>query len=441
MRGFWLFINALLLALFLAAAGMLIWVLKGFMPSTVQATTGMVAEAAPQAGPVDLPGAIKFRMKSNASVQEEAILVEPEEPFRFTLRPVLDPPDSTPTSVRAHIDTHANLEDRVELEWKSEGGGKVNPAGEGRYEFTPPEEGGDVHLSFRGHLRLSATGGLTANLSGETHLKLLCPVSWEKLPSKNQELIGKYPSVGPKSGLPRDFYKRPTHFYRVTSENENWRISPHFKLGDFDLHFDYTSRESPEINQFPQYIALNPNLVAKLESIIEGLSETGIHVNTLGILAGFRSPAYNHWKKQQGGVGGKYTKGLSTHMYGAAADFYVDQDGDGVMDDLNGDGKVDQNDAAWVRDQVVDAIDCQAQDSKSGLAGACGTYDQHDVPDREPQTPNLHVDTRGYHVGRWYINARDEMVTDWSHWQKNPCPNAQPAEILEGDSNHAESAE
>lgn len=420
MKKFWLILNSILFLLFVVSAGVMAYFARPYLLDA--SSTGPVekAEAAAPAETVELPNSIQFNLKGNSIYQEEAILVEAENPFRFTLRPVFDVPSSAPDAIRSYVATYPNLEERTQIEWKTEGGGTIQSPGEGRYEFTPPPKGGDAVLTFRATLQITTNKGVSAVLQGQKELRFVCPVRWDDIPPKVQDMIGRYPVAKEY----KNFYKRPPYWYQVTADNENWKISPHFKLGDFDLHFDYTTAQSPELNQFTQYIALNPNLVRKLEEILNGLQEKGIQVDTLGILAGFRSPGYNHWKKEQGGVGGKYTKGLSTHMYGAAADFYVDRDGDGIMDDLNGDGVSDQKDAAWIRDEVVDAIDCQAQEANPGMAGACGIYGEHDVPDRSPQTPNVHVDVRKYALTRWYINSHDKMITDWSHWDKKPCPKA-----------------
>jgi hypothetical protein len=40
--------------------------------------------------------------------------------------------------------------------------------------------------------------------------------------------------------------------------------------------------------------------------------------------------------------------GFSRHLYGDAMDIYVDQNGDGHMDDINRDGRVDTNDARFL---------------------------------------------------------------------------------------------
>jgi hypothetical protein len=419
MKAFWLILNVSLFLLLLVAGGVAVYFIKGFEVPDLTSGTIEGAEAATQQGPVDLPGSIVFRVKGNALCQDEAVLVEGGESFKFTLRPVIDLTGDAPTSIRTYVETHPDLEERVQVELKAGDGASITPSDQGRYEFPLPKGGGDITLSFRGSLKVMSGKGTTALLKGETSLRLICPVKWEDIPPEVQKLIGTYPNATKY----KNFYTRPAYWYKVTEANENWKISPHFRVGDFDLHFPYTTPQSPELNQYPQYAAINPKLILKLESIIDGLKEKGIQVETLGILAGYRSPAYNQWKKQQGGVGGKYTKGLSSHMYGAAADFYVDRDGDGVMDDMNGDGKSDQDDAFWIRDEIVDAIDCQALGDNSGLVGGCGTYGIHDIPDRTPQTANLHVDVRGYQVARWIINSHDAMVPQPNPWNKQPCPN------------------
>ena len=427
MKTIWIAVNILLLVAVAAMGAFFFSSYRNILGESVEGNA-----AAPVAVPetresLDLNGAIRFRLRLDALCHNEAVLVEAGSPVRFTLRPVFSLPETAPSRLVTYVDTHPFLEDEVKIDWKSAGGGTIVASGKSRFEFVPPEEGGDVDLRFRGLLELPESAPVSAKMSGEISIRLVCPVPWELMPKANRDLIGQYKSIGKNSTLApyRDFYQRPSHFYRVTEANEGWRISPHFRLGDFDLRFDYNGPDSHPINHFPQYVALNPRLVVKMEEILSGLEEAGVAVDTLGILAGFRSPAYNEWKKAMGGVGGKYTKGFSTHCYGCAADFYVDRDGDGVMDDLNGDGAIDMKDAAWVRDHVVDAIDCQADLSGSGLAGMCGIYGEHDVPDRDPQSPNLHVDIRGYSINRWFINSRDQMVTDWKYWERRTC-----AEVL-----------
>jgi len=103
------------------------------------------------------------------------------------------------------------------------------------------------------------------------------------------------------------------------------------------------------------------------------------------VMSGFRTPQYNH-------TGGN-TEGranLSRHMYGDASDIFIDNDGNGVMDDLNHDGRVDIRDA-----QVInDAVDKVERDNPS-LVGGVGVYSAccgHG--------PFTHIDVRGFRA-RW----------------------------------------
>ena len=72
-------------------------------------------------------------------------------------------------------------------------------------------------------------------------------------------------------------------------------------------------------------------------SIIDDLAEHG-HPNAhLVIMSGFRTPEYN--AQGVGRRGGRARD--SRHQFGDAADIYVDNDGNGMMEDLDGDGRID----------------------------------------------------------------------------------------------------
>src|SRR6266446_224098 len=108
--------------------------------------------------------------------------------------------------------------------------------------------------------------------------------------------------------------------------------SRHFRLHDF------LTKDQP--NVWPKYLLLNPKLLDKLELTIQQLEASGHYVRHVTVMSGFRTPQYNH-------TGGN-TEGranLSRHMYGDASDIFVDNDGNGMMDDLNGDHRVDVRDA------------------------------------------------------------------------------------------------
>ena len=102
-------------------------------------------------------------------------------------------------------------------------------------------------------------------------------------------------------------------------------------------------------------------------------------------MSGFRTPQYNH---TGGNTAGRAN--LSRHMYGDASDVYVDNDGNGSMDDLNHDGRVDVRDA-----QVIGQAVERVERSNPSLIGGVGVYSAccgHG--------PFTHVDVRGYRA-RW----------------------------------------
>jgi uncharacterized protein YcbK (DUF882 family) len=110
-------------------------------------------------------------------------------------------------------------------------------------------------------------------------------------------------------------------------------------------------------------------------------------VNTKGVkvLSGFRTPSYNS--------GGGNTAGranLSRHTYGDASDIFIDNDGDGNMDDLNGDGRVNIGDARFIQ-EAVDRV----ERAHPELVGGAGVY-----PACCGHGPFIHIDTRGYRA-RW----------------------------------------
>ena len=80
----------------------------------------------------------------------------------------------------------------------------------------------------------------------------------------------------------------------------------------------------------------------------------------------------------------------SRHMYGDAADVFVDSDGDGLMDDLDGDGAVTIQDAR-VLYAVVEAVERRHADLADGLS-VYATTTAHG--------PFVHVDARGVRA-RW----------------------------------------
>lgn len=175
-------------------------------------------------------------------------------------------------------------------------------------------------------------------------------------------------------------YENPEGFIRVTADNEDTPVSDHFRLRDFLTH------DQPDV--WPKYIVLHESLVDKLELIIDDLAEHG-HPNAhLVIMSGFRTPAYNAL-----GVGPRGGRARdSRHEFGDAADIYVDNDGDGMMDDLNGDGRIDSRDA-----RVLLASVDRVEAAHPELVGGAGVY-----RGTKAHGPFLHIDVRGEAV-RWAV--------------------------------------
>lgn len=192
--------------------------------------------------------------------------------------------------------------------------------------------------------------------------------------------VGTWPSehgkVGPKKAPP-SAYANPAGFIEVTAQNKDMQISEHFKLGDFLTH------DQP--NVWPKYMVLQQRIVDKLELVLADLEAHGVDTRGVRIMSGFRSPQYNY---TGGNTGGRAD--LSRHMYGDASDIFIDDDGDGRMDDLNHDGKVSIDDARV----ILAAVD-RVEAAHPELIGGAGVYTA-----ASGHGPFIHIDARGYRA-RW----------------------------------------
>jgi len=186
--------------------------------------------------------------------------------------------------------------------------------------------------------------------------------------------IGNWPRARTARGVR---YEPPRGFIEVTREQQNTLLSDHFRLKDFFPH--------DQANVWPKYIVVEMKLVDKLELILTELRKQGIATRGVRVMSGFRTPQYNS------GVGD--TRGrasLSRHMYGDAADIFIDNDGNGAMDDLNRDGRVNTNDA-----RVILGAANRVEAAHPSLIGGVGVY-----PGTSAHGPFTHIDTRGY-PARW----------------------------------------
>lgn len=188
--------------------------------------------------------------------------------------------------------------------------------------------------------------------------------------------VGSWPHE--RGGTPRTpAYAPPRGMIRVTPENMDLAVSRHFRL----RHFVTKGQE----DVWPKYVLIAPRLLDKLELTIDELERSGIRVERVGVVSGFRTPNYNAGGGDTGGRGA-----LSRHMYGDAMDWFIDNDGDGRMDDLNGDGRVDVEDA-----RIIAAAAERVERRHPNLVGGIGVYAPTGA-----HAGFVHIDTRGYRA-RW----------------------------------------
>jgi hypothetical protein len=181
-----------------------------------------------------------------------------------------------------------------------------------------------------------------------------------------------------RGGTPRTpRYAAPPGFIQVTRENQEFEISEHFQIRQF--------LTKDQFNVWPKYVFIDPLLVDKLELTIAELQKDGVRVEHVHVMSGFRTPRYN--------AGGGNTAGranLSRHMYGDAADVYVDNNRDGQPDDITGDRRVTVADA-----EKFAAAAERVEKQHRVLVGGIGVYVAccgHG--------PFTHVDVRGSRA-RW----------------------------------------
>jgi len=226
-----------------------------------------------------------------------------------------------------------------------------------------------------GTLELRAPGDPPGRI--ELNAFVLVPASRMTNGRMGKFRIDDYPSNRPAKSPER--YAPPIGFVEVTEANRERRVSPSFKIGQF---------VSKQMGGWPKYVVPSVRLYAKLEAMLGAVRAAGFDAETLHIMSGYRTPFYN---RALGNVR------FSRHIYGDAADVFVDIDGNEYMDDLNRDGRIDIDDAATLASWLEGA------ESDSGLAplvGGLGVY-------RATQFhgPFVHLDARG-HRARWGYRPR-----------------------------------
>lgn len=184
--------------------------------------------------------------------------------------------------------------------------------------------------------------------------------------------MGDYPKE-PYRGL--EAYQPPQGFIEVHDNMLDLQISPHFTLGLFRCKQPYKGGK--------QFMVLRTEMLLKLETVLAEVNGRGIRTDTFFVMSGYRTPYYN---KSIGN--GKYSR----HIYGGAADIFIDvSPKDGVMDDLNKDGKVDRGDAQF----LYDLVETRSRKSNWSYVGGLGKYGS-----TGSHGPFVHIDARAYRA-RW----------------------------------------
>ena len=241
-------------------------------------------------------------------------------------------------------------------------GGRLEATGNWTWEWQAPETPGLQTL----RLKREGQRGIQLNVF------VLTPASRIENGYLDGYRMGRYPSR-PLRGDP--IYRKPSGFIRVDADMVDLPLSPHFTLGQF------LCKQQPD--HWPKYLLVRTDLLIKLEKILAEVNARGVRTDTFTVMSGYRTPWYNE------AIGnGRYSR----HVWGGAADIFIDTTGDGRMDDLTGDDRSDIRDAKWLRAIVNEMFH---QPPHRRLVGGLGLYGP-----RPHRGPFVHVDVRG-HEAHW----------------------------------------
>ena len=211
--------------------------------------------------------------------------------------------------------------------------------------------------------------------ASEVSVITLVPLSAKREGRIGRFNIGNWPYE--QGGAPKPVYRPPKGLIQVTPENKDMWLSEHIQLKDFIT--------KGQENVWPKYVAVNPRILDKVELVIQELERMGHPVENIFAVSGFRTPWYNAHGGTTAGRGQ-----LSRHMYGDAMDIAVDNDRNGIMDDLNGDGRINLADA-----RVIGAAVDRVERKYPNLVGG-----MHYYPPTGGHQGMVHIDTRGFRA-RW----------------------------------------
>jgi hypothetical protein len=273
---------------------------------------------------------------------------------------------TAPTAVMSPdaVELRVVAPDWSDLRWRADRGAITRLLEPGADRYTTPRAPGTYRL------RLTRSGTTVR----EFRIFVLTPFARKQRGYLAGYRIGNYPQdLGLLPLGPRGSYQPVRGFVAVTRENHDTELSAHFRLRDFLC--------KDESAGFPKFVVLDVRLLDKLERLIDALRADGVPATRLTVMSGYRTPHYNRQ------IGNDTI--WSRHTMGDAADVFVDEDGDGVMDDLDRDGFITRADAEVLL-QTVERLD-----ACTDLAGGAAAYAATDA-----HGPFVHVDVRGYRA-RW----------------------------------------
>lgn len=207
------------------------------------------------------------------------------------------------------------------------------------------------------------------------HFVALLPFSEKRDGRVGTFRVGRWPAerrapLGPA-------YRVPAGFIELTPELQSLAVSTHFTLGEF-----LSVRSQKDV--WPKPLVLDLRLVDKLELVLAALADSGFTAPRLRIMSAFRTPSATLASARTAQAP------ESRHQYGDAADIVVDANGDGRMDDLTRDGRVDLADARYLVRLIL-----AVESAHPELVGGIGVYRS-----TGQSGPFVHVDARGERA-RW----------------------------------------